>query len=145
MRLLRQLQPYKLLAPIPQHQPAAAVLNGIAPGGRCNLAYQQPQDQVSTDSSWLSLALRDALHQMPKNYPRTFYRRVLPTPPAVQFSSTEGLLLDQVMEARSSHASTGKRLFAHALADGTMEGFFKLIEQFRTQVRHQHRSKMLCS
>ena len=28
---------------------------------------------------------------------------------------------------------TGKQLFAEALLDGTMEGFFKLIEQFRTQ------------
>lgn len=28
---------------------------------------------------------------------------------------------------------TGKQLFAEALMGGTMEGFFKLIEQFRTQ------------
>ena len=27
----------------------------------------------------------------------------------------------------------GKQLFAEALAAGTLEGFFKLIEQFRTQ------------
>ena len=34
----------------------------------------------------------------------------------------------------SKHAyCAGKQLFAEALAGGTLEGFFKLIEQFRTQ------------
>ncbi|DBB18600.1 TPA: hypothetical protein ACH3X3_000227 [Trebouxia sp. C0006] len=47
---------------------------------------------------------------------RTFYKRTLPCPPAVAFSSSEG-----------------KALFADALLDGTLQGFFKLIEQFRTQ------------
>ncbi|KAK9904893.1 hypothetical protein WJX75_005037 [Coccomyxa subellipsoidea] len=47
---------------------------------------------------------------------KTFYKRHLPSPPATSFSSLEG-----------------KQLFAEALLDGTMEGFFKLIEQFRTQ------------
>ncbi|XP_062080095.1 glutathione gamma-glutamylcysteinyltransferase 3-like [Humulus lupulus] len=44
------------------------------------------------------------------------YRRVLPSPPAIEFSSPEG-----------------KTLFAEALGDGTMEGFFKLISYYQTQ------------
>ncbi|CAN6462079.1 unnamed protein product [Victoria cruziana] len=44
------------------------------------------------------------------------YRRVLPSPPAVEFSSSEG-----------------KQLFSEALSMGTMEGFFKLISYFQTQ------------
>lgn len=44
------------------------------------------------------------------------YRRVLPCPPAVDFSSFEG-----------------KALFGEALQNGTMEGFFKLISYFQTQ------------
>ncbi|XP_074582111.1 glutathione gamma-glutamylcysteinyltransferase 1-like isoform X2 [Curcuma longa] len=46
----------------------------------------------------------------------SFYRRVLPSPPAIEFPSPEG-----------------KRLFCEALQDGTMEGFFKLISHFQTQ------------
>ncbi|KAH7517406.1 glutathione gamma-glutamylcysteinyltransferase 3 [Ziziphus jujuba] len=45
-----------------------------------------------------------------------FYRRVLPSPPAIEFASPEG-----------------KCLFTEALADGTMEGFFKLISYYQTQ------------
>ncbi|KAI4301067.1 hypothetical protein L6164_034384 [Bauhinia variegata] len=44
------------------------------------------------------------------------YRRVLPSPPAIEFSSPEG-----------------KRIFAEALGQGTMEGFFKLISYYQTQ------------
>lgn len=44
------------------------------------------------------------------------YRRLLPCPPAVDFSSFEG-----------------KELFHEALQNGTMEGFFKLISYFQTQ------------
>lgn len=44
------------------------------------------------------------------------YRRVLPSPPAIDFASTEG-----------------KQLFAEALQNGTMGGFFKLISNFQTQ------------
>ncbi|GMH45993.1 hypothetical protein BSKO_13957 [Bryopsis sp. KO-2023] len=46
----------------------------------------------------------------------TFYKRKLPCPPAIEFSSTEG-----------------EHVFQEALCQGTMAGFFKLIEQFRTQ------------
>ncbi|XP_031483519.1 glutathione gamma-glutamylcysteinyltransferase 1-like [Nymphaea colorata] len=44
------------------------------------------------------------------------YRRILPSPPAVEFASSEG-----------------KQLFSEALVNGTMEGFFKLISYFQTQ------------
>ncbi|CAA0815218.1 Glutathione gamma-glutamylcysteinyltransferase 1 [Striga hermonthica] len=44
------------------------------------------------------------------------YRRILPTPPAVDFASSEG-----------------KKLFTEAIHNGTMEGFFKLISYFQTQ------------
>ncbi len=40
-----------------------------------------------------------------------------------------------------SPASAGKQVFAEALAAGTMNNFFKLIEQFRTQVgRRLHKT-----
>nr|DAD19985.1 TPA_asm: hypothetical protein HUJ06_021448 [Nelumbo nucifera] len=44
------------------------------------------------------------------------YRRLLPSPPAIEFSSSEG-----------------KHLFTEALHNGNMEGFFKLICYFQTQ------------
>ncbi|KAL5711926.1 glutathione gamma-glutamylcysteinyltransferase [Ranunculus cassubicifolius] len=44
------------------------------------------------------------------------YRRVLPSPPAIDFASSDG-----------------KKLFSEALQNGTMEGFFKLISNFQTQ------------
>ncbi|KAA8521035.1 hypothetical protein F0562_011677 [Nyssa sinensis] len=44
------------------------------------------------------------------------YRRVLPSPPAIDFASTEG-----------------KQLFLEAVQSGTMEGFFKLISYIQTQ------------
>lgn len=44
------------------------------------------------------------------------YRRVLPSPPAIDFASSDG-----------------KKLFSEALQSGTMEGFFKLISSFQTQ------------
>lgn len=46
---------------------------------------------------------------------QSFYRRTLPSP-CIAFSSPEG-----------------RRLFAEALAEGTMEGYFPLAEQFHTQ------------
>ncbi|KAI3424114.1 hypothetical protein D9Q98_009475 [Chlorella vulgaris] len=52
----------------------------------------------------------------PPGYSRTFYKRQLPSPPAIAFASDRG-----------------KQVFAQALAAGTMNNFFKLIEQFRTQ------------
>ncbi|KAL4588035.1 hypothetical protein LXL04_000913 [Taraxacum kok-saghyz] len=44
------------------------------------------------------------------------YRRVLPSPPAIDFASSEG-----------------KLLFIEAIQGGTMEGFYKLISYFQTQ------------
>ncbi|KAI3741978.1 hypothetical protein L1987_59657 [Smallanthus sonchifolius] len=46
----------------------------------------------------------------------SIYRRVLPSPPAIDFASSEG-----------------KQLFMEATQGGTMEGFFKLISYFQTQ------------
>lgn len=39
-----------------------------------------------------------------------------------------------VMLAIPAHVTAGKQIFSEALAAGTMECFFLLIEQFRTQV-----------
>ncbi|XP_027094649.2 glutathione gamma-glutamylcysteinyltransferase 1 isoform X1 [Coffea arabica] len=44
------------------------------------------------------------------------YRRILPSPPAIDFASSEG-----------------KQLFVEGIQNGTMEGFFKLISYFQTQ------------
>ncbi|KAG2719250.1 hypothetical protein I3760_03G258900 [Carya illinoinensis] len=44
------------------------------------------------------------------------YRRVLPSPPAIDFASHEG-----------------KKLFIEAIQSGTMEGFYRLISFFQTQ------------
>lgn len=44
------------------------------------------------------------------------YRRILPSPPAIDFASTEG-----------------KKLFIEAIQKGTMEGFYRLISYFQTQ------------
>uniref|UniRef100_A0A1D1ZHP6 glutathione gamma-glutamylcysteinyltransferase n=1 Tax=Anthurium amnicola TaxID=1678845 RepID=A0A1D1ZHP6_9ARAE len=46
----------------------------------------------------------------------SLYRRLLPSPPAIEFASSEG-----------------KQLFSEALSNGTMEGFFRLISYFQTQ------------
>ncbi|CAK7349309.1 unnamed protein product [Dovyalis caffra] len=45
-----------------------------------------------------------------------FYRRVLPSPPAIEFASPQG-----------------KQLFTEALEGGTMNSFFKLISYYQTQ------------
>ncbi|KAK7858749.1 glutathione gamma-glutamylcysteinyltransferase 1 [Quercus suber] len=44
------------------------------------------------------------------------YRRSLPSPPAIDFASSEG-----------------KKLFIEAIQNGTMEGFYRLISNFQTQ------------
>ncbi|CAA3033174.1 glutathione gamma-glutamylcysteinyltransferase 1 isoform X1 [Olea europaea subsp. europaea] len=44
------------------------------------------------------------------------YRRILPSPPAIDLASSEG-----------------KKLFTEAIHNGTMEVFFKLISYFQTQ------------
>lgn len=46
----------------------------------------------------------------------SLYRRTLPSPPAIDFASSEG-----------------KQLFLEAIQSGTMEGFFKLISYLQTQ------------
>lgn len=54
--------------------------------------------------------------RVPPGVSKTFYKRELPCPPAVAFSSEEG-----------------QKIFAKALASGSMQSFFQLIEHFRTQ------------
>ncbi|PON96545.1 Phytochelatin synthase [Trema orientale] len=44
------------------------------------------------------------------------YRRLLPSPPAIEFASSEG-----------------KQLFTEAIQSGTMENFYRLISNFQTQ------------
>ncbi|XVE72897.1 hypothetical protein DITRI_Ditri11bG0075000 [Diplodiscus trichospermus] len=44
------------------------------------------------------------------------YRRILPSPPAIEFACPQG-----------------KQLFTEALAGGTEEGFFELISYYQTQ------------
>lgn len=48
----------------------------------------------------------------PAGVRRTFYKRKLPSPPATEFSSPEG-----------------RAIFGEALANGSMTGFFRLVEQ----------------
>jgi hypothetical protein len=93
-----------------------------------------------------------ALQAVPSGSSRTFYKRELPCPPAVAFSSPEGepyehccqtvavvtnFITSRQLAGPDSRqvctADAGKRLFSEALLDGTLEGFFKLIEHFRTQ------------
>eukprot|EP00903_Cladosiphon_okamuranus_P008074 g7788.t1 len=64
-------------------------------------------------SSTSSTSTSSTSTSMPKN--KTFYRRTL-KPPSVAFSSSEG-----------------RKLFREALFEGTMESYFRLAEQFRTQ------------
>ncbi|KAI8471447.1 MAG: Phytochelatin synthase-domain-containing protein [Monoraphidium minutum] len=60
--------------------------------------------------------LRAASPPLVPGVKKTFYKRVLPCPPAIEFSSPEG-----------------RQVFQEALQAGTMTGFFKLIEQLSTQ------------
>uniref|UniRef100_A0A7R9VTY1 glutathione gamma-glutamylcysteinyltransferase n=1 Tax=Chlamydomonas euryale TaxID=1486919 RepID=A0A7R9VTY1_9CHLO len=96
-------------------------------GRRCNLArgYASNLEQASLTQSQARLHAHP--HQpstsaaaMPgtqiPGVKKTFYKRHLPTPPCTAFASPEGRVL-----------------FQEALADGTMAGFFKLMEQFSTQ------------
>ncbi|KAL6750431.1 Phytochelatin synthase-domain-containing protein [Haematococcus lacustris] len=51
-----------------------------------------------------------------QGFKKTYYKRQLPCPPAIAFASAEG-----------------RQVFAEALAEGHMNGFFRLMEQFSTQ------------
>lgn len=96
----------------------------------------------------------------PTGVKKTFYKRKLPCPPATEFSSTDGAPLAAAARiCRSQECQqaavlwhdlcvppsllltsaalrllllvAGRLLFAEALQQGTMSGFFKLIEQYR--------------
>ncbi|WIA42506.1 hypothetical protein OEZ86_008492 [Tetradesmus obliquus] len=76
----------------------------------------QQQPQQLPQASNTSPVAATAPYAPPTGVKKTFYKRKLPCPPATEFSSAEGRLL-----------------FAEALQQGTMTGFFKLIEQYSTQ------------
>ena len=84
-----------------------------APAGATTTpAASQP---AAPSSRPASAAQQQAAAPSPPGFARTFYKRPL-NPPAIAFSS-----------------QGGRRLFAEALAGGTAEAFFPLVEQFRTQ------------
>lgn len=95
------------------------------PGGQCpssdhshpdtHLHPHQFLDNIANLPSQHNDAMSPPKALAPPGLSRTFYKREL-SPPAVAFSSEEGQLI-----------------FRDALAAGTMQGFFRLIEQFRTQ------------
>lgn len=156
-------------------QPCSAELErqgrarGAPPEARSQApSAQQRQQQVEARMERKPLA--------PPGYSRTFYKRQLPSPPAIEFASERGELRFVMLSrrapcrrlAKSQHTTTikgwaqaqrrchrtaasfpcppslpepcllasaaGRQVFAEALAAGTMNNFFKLIEQFRTQV-----------
>ncbi|GIL75768.1 hypothetical protein Vretimale_5299 [Volvox reticuliferus] len=91
------------------------------------LQHQQETQHQTEGQARRGSALYQPLHQgvtiVPASsqrcstgFKKTFYKRKLPCPPAIEFSSPEG-----------------RQLFMDALRDGFMVGFFKLMEQFNTQ------------
>nr|CAD1820899.1 unnamed protein product [Ananas comosus var. bracteatus] len=81
----------------------------------------------------------------------SLYRRILPSPPAIEFASSEGKVLFEFsfsspvpllelfdslkLPARNNLSLPQHKgcLFSEALQGGTMEGFFRLISYFQTQ------------
>jgi len=99
-----------------QHPTASGGASDAAAAATAAAAVPTPLDQQQQQRP--PLLNESALHQMPQPLPtgvkKTFYKRKLPCPPAIEFSSPEG-----------------RRVFQEALQAGTMTGFFKLIEQLR--------------
>ncbi|KAF8392162.1 hypothetical protein HHK36_022504 [Tetracentron sinense] len=67
-----------------------------------------------------------------------FYRRVLPSPPAIEFASPDGKEAYADVAGENPDFGYGTRgtqqqLFTEALQKGNMEGFFKLISYYQTQ------------
>ncbi len=71
---------------------------------------------------------------------QTFHRRQLAVPPAVPFSSQDGAGVScslqssigmQIVRHLNNRHDAGRKMFKDALMQGTLEGFFELIEQFR--------------
>eukprot|EP00878_Enallax_costatus_P016815 GHUV01017648.1.p1 GENE.GHUV01017648.1~~GHUV01017648.1.p1 ORF type:complete len:331 (+),score=67.21 GHUV01017648.1:896-1888(+) len=100
-------QPYRGIAQPARHMEELAAL--AEPSVRSSCA---PQPAAAQKQSRTALVP----YSPPQGVKKTFYKRKLPCPPATEFSSSEGRLL-----------------FAEALQQGTMNGFFKLIEQYSTQ------------
>lgn len=59
---------------------------------------------------------QDMEEARPPGISKSFYKRELPSPPSTAFSSAQG-----------------QKIFADAMSHGMLQGFFPLIEQFRTQ------------
>ena len=98
------------------HQPEATQLTPTAsPAHPHTSPTPSPSSLASSQAAAPSIVGVSTL-QSGAGFKKTFYKRHLPSPPAIAFASPEG-----------------KQLFAEALADGTMSGFFKLVEQFSTQ------------
>eukprot|EP00884_Botryococcus_braunii_P008284 jgi/Botrbrau1/17457/Bobra.0054s0046.2 len=88
----------------------------VGPSVRDTTGVPSVFSNVSSVSSANSLRALANENVSASNSAVTFFRRVLPSPPATAFASQEG-----------------QKIFQEALADGTMAGFFKLMQEFRTQ------------
>ncbi|KAI8100441.1 hypothetical protein M9435_006925 [Picochlorum sp. BPE23] len=73
------------------------------------------EDSISTSATPQNPSI-DSMEPRPPGVSTSFYKRELPSPPSVAFSS-----------------ATGQEIFQDAMRHGMLRGFFSLIEQFRTQ------------
>ncbi|CAI9288431.1 unnamed protein product [Lactuca saligna] len=98
-----------VLSPPPLPSAAVGIFKSICFISQCwNSQSAKPNTHV--------MLLQAHLKWRCDSYIFRLYRRVLPSPPAIDFASPEG-----------------KQLFIEAIQGGTMEGFFKLISYFQTQ------------
>jgi glutathione gamma-glutamylcysteinyltransferase len=81
---------------------------------KVDVAVHDPVVIATNDGNGSSNVVEEA--RPPGVASRSFYKRDLPCPPAIAFSSDEG-----------------QRVFRDAMDHGMLQGFFTLIEQFRTQ------------
>lgn len=73
----------------------------------------------------------------------SLYRRSLPSPPAIDFSSAEGKVRSSLIQLLMLHIRSViqvkvfivflQKIFKEAVQKGTMEGYFSLISYFQTQ------------
>eukprot|EP00511_Aplanochytrium_stocchinoi_P009958 CAMPEP_0204862452 /NCGR_PEP_ID=MMETSP1348-20121228/2526_1 /ASSEMBLY_ACC=CAM_ASM_000700 /TAXON_ID=215587 /ORGANISM="Aplanochytrium stocchinoi, Strain GSBS06" /LENGTH=483 /DNA_ID=CAMNT_0052012403 /DNA_START=188 /DNA_END=1639 /DNA_ORIENTATION=- len=86
-------------------------------GGNPSCCGAQKKSGTVSGSSSESTAICEPETKVVKEKPLSVFRRELPVPPALGSFTSEA----------------GRRLFAEALSNGTMEVYFALAEQFRTQ------------
>ncbi|GBF98758.1 glutathione gamma-glutamylcysteinyltransferase [Raphidocelis subcapitata] len=112
--------PAAMEAAMRQPRPAAPDAAAVPAGGPAArpAAPQLPQPQPQPQPQPLDESQMQHMRapSPPPGVKKTFYKRKLPCPPAIEFSSPEG-----------------RQVFKEALEAGTMTGFFKLIEQLSTQ------------